>query len=111
MMADVEDREGKTVLVRVLEAYKFELATKLIRRGADVNSVNREGRTALTIAILQHRVPIVEYLLKNQANPHIEDFQGRCSCDYAELNNILNFPELLKCEPQLRQKAASLDDA
>ena len=52
MMADVEDREGKTVLVRVLEAYKFELATKLIRRGADVNSVNREGRTALTIAIL-----------------------------------------------------------
>ena len=110
MLPDVEDRDGKTVLVRVLEAYNFELANKLIRRGANVNSVNREGKTALSIFLLQHRTPIVEYLIKNQADPHIEDFNGRDSCNYAELNNIYNFPELLRCEPKLRKKA-TLDES
>ena len=110
MLSDVEDREGMTILMRVLEAYNFELAMKLIRRGADVNSTNREGKTALTIAILSHRVPIIEFLLKHQADPHIEDFNGRDSCNYAELNNLFSFPELLKCEPLLRKKA-TLDES
>ena len=70
-----------------------------------MNSGNKEGKTALTVFLLAHRAPIVEYLLKNGADPHIEDLSGRDSCDYANLNNILLFPELLKCEPILRKKA------
>jgi ankyrin repeat protein len=34
---DVEDREGKSLLLRTLMAEKYELATKLIQRGAKVN--------------------------------------------------------------------------
>ena len=105
MLADVEDKEGKTVLMRVLEQYNFELATKLVRRGADINSVNKEGKTALTVFLLAHRAPIVEYLLKNGADPHIADLSGRDSCDYAKLNNILMFPELLKSEPSQKKYA------
>ena len=34
---DVEDREGKSLLLRTLMAEKYELETKLIQRGAKVN--------------------------------------------------------------------------
>jgi len=48
VLTDASDHEGLTVLMRVLAAYKFELATKLINRGSDINATNREGRTALS---------------------------------------------------------------
>ena len=47
----------------------------------------------------------MEYLLKNGADPHIADLSGRDSCDYAKLNNILMFPELLKSEPSQKKYA------
>ena len=34
---DVEDREGKTLLMRILMADLYDLASKLISRGADIN--------------------------------------------------------------------------
>jgi len=40
---DVEDREGKTLLFRALMAEKYDLATKLLQRGATVNYQNKEG--------------------------------------------------------------------
>ena len=54
MLIDVEDNEGKTVLLRALEAYNTGLATKLLHRGADINLTNREGRTALSILVQRH---------------------------------------------------------
>ena len=40
---DVEDREGKSLLFRALMAEKYDLATKLLQRGATVNYQNKEG--------------------------------------------------------------------
>ena len=54
MMIDVEDREGKTILLRALESYNQGLAEKLLIRGADINLVNRDGKTALSILVQRH---------------------------------------------------------
>lgn len=51
MLVDVEDNDGKTVLLRALEAYDQGLAAKLLHRGADINITNREGKTALSILV------------------------------------------------------------
>lgn len=48
VLTNDSDNEGLTVLMRVLAGYKFELATKLINQGSDINATNREGRTALS---------------------------------------------------------------
>lgn len=51
MLIDVEDRDGKTILLRALENHNLSLAEKLLARGADINLVNRDGKTALTILV------------------------------------------------------------
>jgi ankyrin repeat protein len=48
---DDEDPEKLTAFTRYLLLNKFDMATKLIARGADINYTNRDGKTALIIAI------------------------------------------------------------
>lgn len=74
-------------------------------RGADINSVNLQGKTALTVFIEQKRIPIIEFLLRAGADPHIEDMTRRDACDYAELNDIYMFSELKNCNPNNRKRS------
>ena len=97
MLIDVEDREGKTILLRALESYNQGLAEKLLIRGADINLVNRDGKTALSILVQRHYLEQVNFLLEKGADPHIEDLQGRDACDYAELGDVHVFPQLNNC--------------
>ena len=66
-------------------------------RGADINLVNRDGKTALSILVQRHYLDQVRFLLEKGADPHIEDLSGRDACDYAELNDIHVFPQLENC--------------
>ena len=97
MLIDVEDREGKTVLLRALENYNTNLAEKLLARGADINLVNREGKTALSILVQRHYLEQVSFLLERGADPHIEDLTGRDTCDYAEIGDVHVFAQLNNC--------------
>jgi len=83
VFSEASDHEGQTVLLRALAAYQFELASKLISRGSDINATNREGRTALSHFLCEGKYKVVDFLLKMAANPHIMDFDGMDSCDYA----------------------------
>ena len=47
-----------------------------------LNYCNREGRTPITIAVKFENEKAVQYLL-GSADHHIEDFQGKDTCDYA----------------------------
>ena len=38
ILLDVEDKEGKTLLFRAVAGEQYELASKLLRRGANVNA-------------------------------------------------------------------------
>ena len=92
MLVDVEDREGKTLLIRALESYNQGLASKILARGADINLINRDGKTALSILTQRHYLEQVRFLLEKGADPHIEDVTGRDTCDYAELGDVHVFP-------------------
>jgi len=61
----------------------FEVASKLISRGASLDLQNKEGRTALTLSILEDCYPAVKFLLSKGANPHIPDDKGMDTCDYS----------------------------
>ena len=57
----------------------------MIEDGADVNSQDYDGRTALHIASAEGHIPIIEYLLTQGADPHLEDRWGKSSIRDAEL--------------------------
>jgi ankyrin repeat protein len=78
-----DDPEGFTPLARYVLAQKFDMARKLLSRGADVNATNHEGKSALIIAIEDENHPAVKFLLERNAYPHIEDVRGWDACDYA----------------------------
>lgn len=105
VLVDVEDQDGLTLLMKVLTYNQFDTAAKLLSRGSDVDAFNREGQTALSYFIRKGKVKVVDFLLKMDANPHIEDFHGQDSCDYATQNGILEFRDLLSCDRTKRVKA------
>lgn len=53
---------------------KHSMMRKILIRGADINFRNREGKSALHIAV-EHRLKesTIRFLLANGANPHFED--------------------------------------
>ena len=53
-----------------------ELVRSLLEAGADANSPDREGRTALHAAVDQRSLGTVKLLLQAGADPHREDVQG-----------------------------------
>jgi len=78
-----DDPEGYTPLCRYILSHKFDMAVKLLSRGADVNATNCVGKTALVVAIESENHPAVKFLVERQADPHIEDLQSLDACDYA----------------------------
>ena len=50
------------------------------------------------MALDQINTDAIKYLVLANANPHIEDLEGRDACDYAAQRNIRIFPELNNCD-------------
>lgn len=73
---DVEDSTGRTALSHVSSKNASEITTLLIQHGANVNNVDKEGRSPLYYAIAHGRWKNTEFLIEAKAN--------------------LNQPELLK---------------
>lgn len=62
----------------------LERVKQLIMRGMDINHCGNTGMTPLMWAI-KHNLPskIIKFMLKNGADPHIENFDGQDCCDLA----------------------------
>ena len=75
---DLEDKDGENIFTRYLYKKDLERMSKLLKRGCDINYINTKfGFTPLHHAIeAKMASKFVKFLLKNGANPHIEDFQG-----------------------------------
>eukprot|EP00347_Sterkiella_histriomuscorum_P006064 403354203 len=102
-----EDPEGYTVFTRYLLLYNFDMANKLLSRGgvSTLEHCNRDGKTPLTICILLEKTQAVQFLITKGANPHIQDLQGRDSCDYAKKSKLfMNQPVFNNCVDELRKK-------
>ena len=62
----------------------FRMSTRLILRGARVDYVNKDGKTALNICVENQMMEQIHYLLYKNANPHIMGLDEQDSCDLAK---------------------------
>ena len=60
------------------------MASKLIVRGSNINYVNRNGQTALQMAVENMQKNAVKFLLQKGAEVHIMDLTGEDACDKAK---------------------------
>ncbi|KAK6928229.1 Ankyrin repeat [Dillenia turbinata] len=56
---------------------------KLFEHGVDINSVDKDGFTALHTAIIGKKEAVISHLLRKGANPHIRDQDGATPLHYA----------------------------
>ncbi len=75
------------------ESNSYVGASLAINKGANVNSVNQHGNTALLLAVKANNADIVALLLSHGANPTKCDKDGKLAMDYAiKQNNLLLAP-------------------
>ena len=85
---NIQDNDGMTILMHNVLAGNYSLCSKLIYRGAKIDIVNMEGKSALHICVEKRLNEAVEYLLYKGANPHILDLNEQDCCDKAKHNGL-----------------------
>lgn len=78
------DKEKNTVLHHLAESLdNASLVKEMIAHGANANAVNKEGKTALMIAVEEANLDTVEALLQSGVDANIRDRSGKTALDYA----------------------------
>jgi ankyrin repeat protein len=81
---NIAARNGDTPLITAARIGYREGAEELIRAGARVDAANRQGETALILAVQQRQADLVRLLLSNGADPDKTDTAaGYSARDYA----------------------------
>jgi benzoyl-CoA reductase/2-hydroxyglutaryl-CoA dehydratase subunit BcrC/BadD/HgdB len=70
-------------LIAAAEAGDIQAAARFLAQGASLNVRNAEGETALTLAVREGQVEMVEYLVQRGTNVDFRDGAGRSAYDYA----------------------------
>lgn len=91
--------------IRVCQKGDISCAKKMIDKGLDINSRDKEGRTLLHIATQNGRTDIMDLLLTMGANINEEDYQGNTDLHYAILNNHIEAIEFLLGCPNININA------
>ena len=78
-----------TILHMSILRGNMEAAKTIINLGADVNIQDKEGETALYLAVHLNRKEIIEELIKAGANLNIQDIKGRTALHLAVLETRL----------------------
>ena len=71
-------------LIAAVKVGNLELAQDFLAKGANPNTINSSGSALLHLAIINIDKKMVKLLLKNHANPSIEDTLGLTPLDYVE---------------------------
>jgi ankyrin repeat protein len=69
LLADPRLRLGNSVIFAV-ENQNSELISTLLKAGADINKIDRDGRSALSVAVEKKDSNLVQFLLSAGANPN-----------------------------------------
>jgi len=64
----------------------FKAVEALVKKGAKLDIQDKEGSTALHIAIVNKQMKIVKNLVANGANKEIKDKKGKNALDYAKVS-------------------------
>ncbi|MBV5323681.1 ankyrin repeat domain-containing protein, partial [bacterium] len=86
------DRSGDTLLIQAVRLDMPELINYLIQRRARLNSRNRNGETALSIAAFVGKLPYVQKIVEAGAEVN---FYGWPPLSYAAFNGHLEIVEYL----------------
>lgn len=105
-----DPQDGKTVLHKsVYSEHSHVQVDEVLSAGADVNAVDREGKTALHHAAQRDYSKTAELLLFHGADTSIRDNYGRTAKDYApEWSN--SHIQFLKAEPDYDGRYGELGD-
>ena len=85
---NLEDTKGISILLHQVLQKNFKLSSRLIYRGAEIDMVNKFGKTALHYCVEMKLKEAVEYLLYKGANQHILDLDEKDCCDKAKFNGL-----------------------
>jgi len=91
---NVTDKLGNTVVTFAANGLR-ELIPVFVQKGADPNARNREGETALMLALQQGDYLTCEQLLREKADPNLVDGEGRSATHLAVLKPDIRILELL----------------
>ncbi|MHC9540135.1 MAG: ankyrin repeat domain-containing protein [Vulcanimicrobiota bacterium] len=98
-----KDFQGQTAL-HLAARVSCEIAGNLIKAGADIETITKEGRTPLMEAVLFKQKEIVKLLLKHGACLDKKDIKGFTAFDYAKNNHEYEIMALIEEERYLRKK-------
>src|SRR5581483_10419024 len=100
--SNIGDSAGDTPLHLAAHAGRTGLVAELItadgnpgEHHANVNLQNREGQTALMLAVQGNYDPTVDTLLRNGAKPNLKDREGRTALFYLQPENFQYIAHLL----------------
>ena len=65
---EIQDRDGRTLLINAAIYNRLDIVKLLIQRGASIHTQDNIGNTALHAAVLGDNIDVVRFLLENGAN-------------------------------------------
>lgn len=90
-----EDR-GYTAVMDAVWRGNEKITKFLISKGAQLNTINKEGQCNLILAVGANRENLVRILAENGANPDVKDMMGMSAYTYATLFKKEKLVEILK---------------
>ena len=90
-----EDR-GYTAVMDAVWRGNEKITKYLISKGANLNTINKEGQNNLILAVGANRETLVKLLAENGADPDVKDMMGMSAYNYAVLFKKERLVEILK---------------
>ncbi|MBR1638785.1 MAG: ankyrin repeat domain-containing protein [Treponema sp.] len=90
-----EDR-GYTAVMDAVWRGNEKITKFLIDKGAELNTINKEGQSNLILAVGANRENIVKLLAENGADPDVKDMMGMSAYTYATLFKKTKLVEILQ---------------
>lgn len=92
----VSDDRGYTAVMDAVWRGNEKITKFLISKGAELNTINKEGQTNLILAVGANRENIVKLLAESGADPDVKDSMGMSAYTYATLFKKERLVEILK---------------
>ncbi len=92
----VSQDRGYTAVMDAVWRGNEKLTRYLIEKGADLNTINKEGQTNLVLAVGANKIDICKLLAENGADPDVKDMMGMSAYNYATLFKKDKIIEILK---------------
>ena len=96
MMASIaSQKDDEEALRQAVSEEDLEAVKRLIKKGADVNAKNENGKTPLNIAVVLGYVEIAQLLIKKGADVNAKDIYGRTPLHNAVMDKRIDLMKLL----------------